>query len=63
MSDKFSFENWNIAKFVKGRKKMIVTVIAGGLAYFISDSVLIIGLSAALGDMAVAIAEYYCKKY
>lgn len=62
-SESMSFEGWNIIEFVKGRKKMIIALISGALAYAISSDVLISAIAVPLTDMILGITEYYIKEY
>ena len=62
-SQKFSFEDWNILEFLKGRKKMIVTAVGVGLGYMISDSATIAVVAGAIVEACFALAEYWIKRY
>lgn len=59
----FSFEGWQLWKFIKGRKKTAITVVGFLLGYLISDSEVIGLVSAGLVEMGFAITEYYVKNY
>jgi len=60
-SPSFSFKGWDIWKFVQGRKKTAVTIVAGILGYFISDSVAVATFSGGLVECIWAVCEYYVK--
>ena len=62
-STNLSFKDWDLLKFLQGRKRMIVTLVGGGLAYFITDSAAVATISAAIVEGIFAIVEYYFKKY
>lgn len=58
-----SFKGWDIWLYLKGRKKMAVTVIAALLGLFITDSSTAAVVSGGAVEMIWALAEYYFKKY
>ena len=58
-----SFNGWDLWKFIKGRKRMILTLIAGGLGLIISDSIVVATVSGASTEIVFALGEYYFKKY
>lgn len=62
-SDNFSFDGWSILKFLKGRKKLIVTGVGGLLGWFIFDSATVAIVSAGIVECGFALAEYYIKKH
>ena len=62
-SEGFSFENWNVWSFFKGRKKLIVAAIGYGLGLFIADSHTVATLSAAGAEIVYALIEFYVKNY
>ncbi len=62
-SPNFSFSGWDLLKFLRGRKKMIVTLVGAGLAYFISDSITVATASGAIVEGTFALAEYFFKRY
>ena len=63
VSEKFSFSGWNIFEFLKGRKKLLVTIIGIGCAKFTLDADLT-GLLAggAAFEGIWSVLEYYLKK-
>ena len=63
ISSSFSFEGWNLIRFLKGRKKLLIILIGSALGYIITDSILIASLSGPLADMLIGIIEYYIKEY
>ncbi|KKM27782.1 hypothetical protein LCGC14_1571300 [marine sediment metagenome] len=63
LSQNFSFSGWDLFRFLKGRKKMIVTIIATGLGFFLTDSATVAVVSGATVEMVFALAEYFLKKY
>ena len=62
-SKKFSFEDWGLLEFIKGRKKMIVTVLGALVGYLIKDTAIAAILAGAIADGGFALIEYYCKSY
>ena len=65
MKDKsppLSFSGWDILKFLKGRKKLLVTVIGVALGYIISDSATVATVSGCLIEMGFALGEFYVKE-
>jgi hypothetical protein len=61
-SPAFSFKGWDIWKFIEGRKKLMVTIIAAALGYIITNNEIIAILSAPVGEMLYGILEYYFKE-
>ena len=62
-SPSMSFRGWDIFVFFKGRKKMLVTLLAGVLAYVISDQATVAAVAGAGVEMVFSLVEYYLKKY
>lgn len=58
-----SWDGWELLLFLKGRKKLLITVIGFGLGYVISDNAVIATVSAALVEMGFSLLEYYLKEY
>lgn len=61
-SPKKSFIGWNIWEFIKGRKKMIVTVLGSILGYFAMSQELIGLLAGPVFEGIWAIVEYFFKE-
>ena len=61
-SEKYSFNGWDLVTFLKGRKKIIVGLIAAGLGYLLTNQADIAFWSALIGDAAFSIAEFYLKE-
>ena len=57
-----SFAGWEVLRFIQGRKKTIITLIATGLGYFLSNNEVIGILSGLIFEGLYAIGEYYFKK-
>lgn len=57
-----SMLGWNLWEFLRGRRKMAITVVAAVLGYFLSDSTLIAGVSGGVVEAVWAIAEYFYKQ-
>lgn len=57
-----SFKGWDVIQFFKGRRKMIVTLLAGIIGYIVTDSELAAILAGAFVECGFAIAEYYYKE-
>ena len=63
VSTNFSFSGWNIWEFIKGRKKLIITLIGLACVKFAFDPELISLLAGgAVFEGIWSIAEYYLKK-
>lgn len=60
--EKWSFKDWNVIEFLKGRKKLVVAIVGGALGYIITDSAVVATVSAGLVEMVFAVGEYYYKK-
>lgn len=63
VSPTFSFEGWNIWEFIKGRKKIVVGLVAAGLMYIFTSNEVAAIIAAPAVDMLYGLVEYYIKKY
>ena len=61
LSESMSFKGWRLWEFVKGRKKMIITVIAAICGYFAFDQSLTGLLVGPVFEGIWSVAEYYFK--
>jgi len=55
-------KDWNWWKFIKGRKRMSLTVVAGVLGYWITNNELVGILAGAVVESAFGICEFYYLK-
>lgn len=62
-SPKWSFKGWSIWEFLKGRKRMVVTVATTALALLIADSGTVAIVSGAVVEAVFAVCEYFYKEY
>ena len=66
MSDKYSFEGWNLGDWIKGNYKSIKEVLKVGIPLAVSWSVTnspeLTGLFTILGKALLDILEYYFKE-
>lgn len=62
-SEQFSFEGWNIKSFLKGRKKLLLNLVAGVCSYVITQNPTLTAVMTAFADMGYALIEYYYKQY
>jgi len=63
MKKSFSFDGWELWRFIKGRKKTAVTVVGFIIGLKIGDSSTVAIASAGVVEAAFAVGEYYFKKY
>ncbi|KKK99452.1 hypothetical protein LCGC14_2632610 [marine sediment metagenome] len=62
ISKSFSFKGWDVWHFIKGRKKMVVTVVASLIGLLIYDSATAMVVSGGLVESGFALAEYFFKR-
>ena len=62
-SPNFSFNGWKLWEFIKGRKRMVITVVSMAIGYFITDSGTVAIVSGGVVESVFALAAYFCKKY
>ena len=62
ISPNFSFSGWNIWEFIKGRKKMIITALASGLAYIGFGLEPIALITGPIFEAIWSVVEYFLKK-
>lgn len=58
-----SFEGWKLFRFLKGRKKTIITVIASVCGYFALNQELTGLIAGPVFEGIWSIAEYYFKEF
>lgn len=63
VSAKYTMHGWQLWKFIKGRKKMVITLLAGIIGYVVSDSVTAAAVSGGLVEVGFSLAEYFFKEY
>jgi len=61
-SPKNSFDGWDLYEFVKGRKKMLVTLVGAAIGYLLTDQAAAAAIGAAVVEMGFSIAEFYFKR-
>lgn len=61
-TEKLSFTGFELWTFIKGRKRMAVTLIAGICGYFIMDSVTVATVSGGVVEVVFGLCEYYFKE-
>jgi len=61
-SEKFSFDYWDVWSFVKGRKKMAITLVAAAIGYVLTNSELSAIIAGGSVEMAWSVIEYYAKE-
>ena len=61
-SEKFTFIGFELWKFIKGRRRMALTVIAGICGYFITSDVTIASVSGGIVEVVYGLGEYYFKE-
>jgi len=62
VSPKYSFKFWDVWEFIKGRKKMAITVIATVLSYLISNDATISLVAGVIVEGLWASAAFYVKE-
>ena len=60
-SPKLSFKYWDVWQFIKGRKKMFITVLTAALAYIVSSNEVASIVAGGLVEMGYSLVEYYAK--
>ena len=60
-SPNFNWKGWNIKKFIKGRKELIVAIVGYIGGYLVTQNPMTAGIVAATTELVYAIIEYYCK--
>jgi hypothetical protein len=61
VSENFSFSGWNIWRFIKGRKKTIITVVASVCGYFALNQDLTGLVAGPVFEGVWSVVEYYFK--
>jgi len=62
-SKSWSFKDWNLKKFLFGRKKMIIAVVGGIAGWVITQDPALAGIVAGGSDLVYGLIEYYLKDY
>lgn len=63
LSKSMSFKGWELWEFVKGRKKMVITMVASLLGYAALDQELVGLLAGPVFEAVWSVVEYYAKEY
>jgi len=59
---KFSLEGWNIWQYLKGRKKLLVTMIGGIATFIVTNKPEYAAMAAAGAELLYAIFDYFIKE-
>jgi hypothetical protein len=62
ISEEGSFDFWSFWEWLKGRKRSIITALAGVLLYVITDEALASIIGGVVIEAAFAIGDYYFSK-
>jgi hypothetical protein len=62
-SPKNSFKGWDLKKFLKGRKKLIVTLVGAIAGYVATKNPALSAVAGAAAELVYALIEYYVKEY
>ncbi len=57
-----SFRGWELGKYLKGRKKLLVTGVGYVAGYFATRNPVLAGVIAATAELVYAIIDYYYKE-
>lgn len=57
-----SFKGWELGKYLKGRKKLIITVIGAVAGWVATSNPALAAMSGAGAELLYAILEYWIKK-
>lgn len=58
-SPKFSLKGWDLYTFIKGRKRMAVTILGSILGYVITNNETVAFASGAIVEAIFAVIDYY----
>lgn len=61
-TEKFSFKGWKFLEFLKGRKKLLVTIVGAVAAYIITQKPVLSGMIGASAELLYALFDYYIKE-
>ena len=59
---KLSFKGWSLEEFVKGRKKLLITLIGAVAAFIITNKPELAVLIGAISELGFAVIEYFVKE-
>lgn len=62
-SPKYSLKGWDLYTFVKGRKRMAVTILGSILGYVLTNNETIAFVSGAIVEAAFAVLDYYFTQH
>ena len=57
----FDLKGWDLSKFVKGRKKLLVTLVGAFSAFIITNNVALAGTMGAVTELLYALIDYGFK--
>jgi len=58
----FSLEGWDLVEFLKGRKKMIITVVGALAGWIVTQNPALTAVIAAGLELITAVIEYFVKE-
>jgi hypothetical protein len=62
VSPKFSFKGWDFVEFLKGRKKLIVTIVGAVAGWVITQNPEMTAIAGISTELIYAIIEYFIKE-
>lgn len=62
VSKAWSFDGWDVWEFLRGRKRMAVTLLAAAIAFGVSDQAAAAAIAGGLVEAIFAVFEYFAKE-
>jgi len=59
---KFSMKGWNIKDFLKGRKKLLITIVGAITGYIITKDPTLAVITGASSEFICALIDYFTKE-
>lgn len=61
-SEKFTFKGWDVLTFLKGRKKLLVTVVGAAAGWVVTQNPALAAVCGAGSELVYALFDYYIKE-
>jgi hypothetical protein len=61
-SQQFTFDGWDLRKYIKGRKRLVVALIGAVSTYYITQNPALAAIIGSATEMGFAILEYWTKE-
>ena len=62
VSPRFTLKGWSLGQFIKGRDRLLITVIGGIVGFIATQTPLYAGISAGVAELLYSIIKFYVEE-